>query len=149
MRTRLLVNTINDQDPVVKSLAYELLLLVYKKTYNNRLDAKFEIADFLPYIIRDEPKCTKAQFLANEIKAIDNRLLFYSIFTSLFSTSVEKRQAAFSSLFRDDLFKIGLRFDPKNDLSFNDRRFYERFKNSLPKVPFKDPLDQIWNPEIS
>lgn len=46
------------------------------------------------------------------------------------------------------MFKVGLRYEPKNDGSFTDRLFHDKFQGSLARVPFKDPLDEIWSEEI-
>lgn len=144
LRSRVLLNAINSSE-VVKNLGYELLLTFYKKDYNNRKDAKFDISDFIPYILSDETVSSKARILLEEIKSIDSRILMNSIFTNLFSTSQNKRTLAYSSLFRHDLFDKCLRFSPKGDRSYNDRRLYQLFSESMPRVPFNDPLENIYD----
>jgi len=149
--SRILINILNDQDQIVKALGYELMLVIFKKSYHSKKPdaSRFPAVDFLPYLIRDRDSCTKAEFLLNEIGGLDSRLLFYTSFIGLFSRKVSTRCESFGSLLREDLFKIGLRQEPKNDNSFTDRLFQEKFKGSQPRIPFKDPLDEIWSEEIS
>ena len=143
-RSKLLLNCITSEGEL-KSLGYELLLNYYKRAYNHRLETDFQVSDFLPYILKDQHVNTKARFLLEELRSLDSRVLIYSVFTALFSRSEAQRVNAFSALFREDIFDKCLRIVGKNDGSSNDRRLYQRFQESLPKVPFEDPLQGIYS----
>ena len=113
----------------------------------NRNDTRYLMTSYLPYLLRDEAECSKARFLLEEVKGLDSRLLMYCSLANLFSKSQNRRSVAYSSLYDQKLIDICLRFEKKGDGSYNDRRFYDKFSNSIPRTPFKDPLNCIVDQE--